>query len=319
MTQLPNSLSAVLYRLILLRRLIAVCTLIVAFGILAAGWMTSGTSVLVQWQVMVPLLAGWATLIALNAVIFPAGWIDALAFSMATALFLAISPMAGVFVSLAPVENQTLVAIWALMLGGFLYVWTVCGLTWLICTVLSLLPCGQMRNVMSCHVDVAPEDLRQQVFLRPETEFNNRRTGPADENGLIQVQLRHRMHTRSDMGIEELTSSYFACILARDSESQTTMSILPNGDGSANTSVAVEHVTAEGTGSRYNLTEVHDVFDALAALSFWLTDYSRDHATALRAAAEGRPSLAIKGLPQVTLMSVMADLMMRSGLTSSAD
>ncbi|MBV2358851.1 hypothetical protein KUH32_03615 [Thalassococcus sp. CAU 1522] len=300
MTHWPLSWQHVRYRTWLLRRLTLVCAALLFAGVWIGQTWAGDPDAGLLWPAVLCLL-----LPALHNVLFPGGWVDALAFSASGALCAALWPM-----GLAEVSLLGTVAVF--------FVGAVAG-TFLIGLLHGLIPLGRRITRRDEILDVSADRAAAAFLVFPDQDGPGGVTGPRDARGLIPVWM-HTVFPDCDNGFalpdpadrRDGPADYHVCILDQGPLWQVQQVFLPIGrftTASMARSVTVSRVEIEPLPDgrcRYLLLEESDVFDLVTAVSWWLTDFHTDYMRARVDGAADRPTPAVSILPQVTLQTLLA-------------
>ena len=309
MTHWPKTLTDVIYRLCLLRRLTLISAGIIIAGGLGAEWISAGA-----------FGFGWASVAlavlipAMLTVLFPAAWIDILAFALAmAATCLALSSFPMTF------------AAYPQLRGGVVFVWLAVpivltfALVWLIASLHGRWPLKQMQREFAVTLKAPADRAMDHEFLAPDQRSGERTTGPADETGVFPVYFNLRFPDPVDLTYQapgrppspSARPDAFARIIERGPTHQITQ-VIPSenalGTGQSRGSLVVcETVTPVDQHScRLHVHEVHDIYDLFTWVLEWLIDHTRDYMRDLSDTLAGRPTPAVRGLPQVTPMTLLA-------------
>lgn len=296
---------AIAYRLWRLRRLIGVASLlplpgimlseIFGFGLAFGG---GGGVVLFLWIIVVLTLA----------VRFPNGWIDHFALGLPLGAITLVSPFAILF-GVGPAVGILLGT--ALMAGGWF--WVNSSLP----VMLSEIPMGTNSQTFQASVNLPAPLLKEALFLRPSARCGLHACGPANAEGIFEVKAFGYRLLDNDLEIEDGELSFFAKVVESDDNSQVTQYFLT--DDGVTASTVYEEITPRQRGCLYAKQEVLDHFSLLAALGFWLNDAEADHLVATLDLFAEAPPRALKLMPQESLLSWIAQRMMRRMTRNTGD
>lgn len=294
------------YRIHISRRLILTSLALVALGAGGARLVDPMTP-LAEPQVLFALLWVWGLVLVLNAVAFPAGWIDALFASLALAFLLPASPFFLDYLGTAGKGAQVMSTRMAIFLASALWYTLFSILALGFCRGGPMIRMGRMT--VKGHLDspLCPADLRRALSPAPDTANAVRQCGPIDWTGRFTVSFTATEPDPDGFRLRQSTHCYKARILAETETYKRTEYVLEK-DGKSTSSRVEEWFEPEGAGTRYRMQEVHDHFDLPAALGYWLRDFGSDHTRALLDAAGGCRSPAIFTKPQRTAMTSLARL-----------
>ncbi|MEM6636127.1 MAG: hypothetical protein AAF667_09570 [Pseudomonadota bacterium] len=263
-------LQICLYRLFRLRRLIVFS---VAIPILVVGLIAffkgQAAMALVPLAVVPPLL---------HALRYPTAWMETVTVSVCMAVLLAFAGTIGADVGLLGLALR-LVGLG--ILGAVLFI--VLSLQ-----ILNLVSLGVARPFTARAVrrsSLTPEALRAAITLYPGREDDKVTCGPAAEDGLFPIRIRHSVPALEGDGIEDFDVDIFGIVLSETDETFELMSI---PDGGEDTSLTQYRFTPVKGGTRVELAERGVPMTAGYQLGFWLQDYMADYLTDEIDRAEGR-------------------------------
>lgn len=193
-------------------------------------------------------------------------------------------------------------------LTGF-FAWL--ALTWLVGTFLPGIGRRTRRLSASFTFSHPPEAIKKALTdYSPNQSDPNRRIGPADDNGLIPVQVVMSEGEFSDIKPGDFPSptddTYFVKILEDSADQTILLTTLKVAEGVIGTSTSTHRFIPEGTGTRYETEEIHDSHDLLTAATFWLQDYHVDTLQEIEDDLSGLPSRALRSLPFDTPLTALA-------------
>ena len=273
--QLPT-LNQAIYRVMRLRRLIAVAVAVPFVTLLALSWMDP--SVLTAAEASVAILGLTAVIVA-HTVLFPNVTLETLALSFALTTLVVLMPLISALSLWAPVAQQSgafaLLVMFAVAMTGLLVV--------LLHILLGSLTYGgpvlrrvlHMRQALPCSKDVA----FQQLALRPATRRGRVLTGPVDDNGFFDVAVAlagpegAEDHVRVDAKVLETSDDRHDVMLLTRSGAMTVTSLgfTETKDGCV---VDVRDMPGDFTLGMYAM--------------FWLTDQQADNLTEMTDGLFGR-------------------------------
>ncbi|MDQ2089764.1 hypothetical protein [Marimonas arenosa] len=311
-THWPRNLGDVAYRIGLLRRVILMCVYTVALG-LVVGVAVHGGGLYFSSLIGLVLVIGVTVAVsALHAVAFPSGTMDALALSITAAIWIICLPfLTPYFDGRSPLPGLVLV-----VLGPVL---TWLAVAWLLVQLVQALPRGKKTIRISRTVPVSAEALGEHLLDQPNRRTATRRTGPVDRHGFFPVWYGFA-HPNEATGFEasddrvvwDRSPDIYVKLLEEGPLFQVSHAFEAgkaglNGGG-ARWSVVARTQIEPITDSRCRLTseERYHGWEASTSVMAWLNDYERDQFREIVDAVNGVPSPAVRRLPQVTLMSVIA-------------
>ena len=298
MTHWPTHWRDISYRLFLLRRLTLVC----------AAMLMAGVVIGQPGMAMPDLVAALLVCLALPAAhntLFPGGWVDALAFSVA----------GGVCAALWSVwlGDLTLVA----QLAAF-WVVSIC-VTGGIGLLNGAFPLGDKVLDLRGQLNVPADRAAAVLPYRPGSETTARKVGYPDRHGLLPVWMGARFadpETGLALPSHAEKAAGPADYLVRGVDEgplwQQPLHVLPQGPFSTpamtgSSSPAMTELTPLTEFScAYRSVEMVDSWDQLTRLAWWLTDAHRDYLREAEDIAAGRPTVAVRSLPQITLLVMVA-------------
>lgn len=261
------TIDQMLYRVMRLRRLIAVSVAIPFVALLSIALVDP--TVLSAAQASLSVL-GLAVVIVAHVVLFPNVTLETLALAVAATVLVVGMPLLQVLALWAPAEQQSgalvLLIGFAVALTGFLVV--------LLQIVFGALVYGgptvrrvlQLRQALPCSVDAA----FQQLALQPATRRGRVLTGPADENGFFDVAVA----TNGADGSDDLVE-VDAKVLQSSPERHDVMLISRTG---AMTVTSMAFTEAE-EGCVVDVRDMPGDFTWGMYALFWLTDQQADNLT----------------------------------------
>lgn len=280
------------YRLWRLRRMVAVqCALPMAGFAFALG---SGMPRDLVWLALAGVMISGYLLLRL-----PHGWVESGLMSVTFGATIALSPI-WFFPEFGPQHAMSVFisafASWILLVWG----------------VSAFLP-GRgrwtRRNEASFWMPFPVDHVQSYMRMQPGESRLNREVGEANIDGWFPVIFHFTEPELSDLTADELEMTvpnvYYGRIVISTETSQITQYV-HEVNGCAASCVSRETFTAEAGGTRYTVTEVHDVFDFLTALGFWLNDAQADYVTEGIDDMAGMPDRALRNLPMDTPMTVLA-------------
>ncbi len=303
MTHWPQSSQDILYRLIRLRRLTAVCVALVILAAVAAG-------IIFGISPDPTMLAVWIVVLILHSVFFPAGWIDALALALTMALCYLLYPL--VFGWTDASAQQIGAAILLIPPVTFIFLMLAISLSH------GRIAMGEIHRKDRMNIPLPAEAVAARLFHEAGAD-DFRRFGEADQNGLIPVWVDFVFPDPdkgfvlpSEQDLQDRAPDYFIRMLDEGPLHRIEQTVVPGRarDGAPLTSVCETRVisTAPDT-CQVVEDEVHNLWDMLTYVSGWLTDHNADHFHDLLGDMTGSTTPALKTLPQVTLMSMIAQAM----------
>lgn len=312
MFELPLLLRHILYRIHRLRRLIASSVLIVVLGAALSLVVAPGLSLFRDPINLFVLMLSWSLIVTASAIAFPSGWIDTLTASVAFALLLIATPYLQLVVIGAPSVPGGVSEAMAILL-----VFLAWFMVWLLVMAVFIwagqnLPMGKRQHRTRIRCDLPPDQVRRALCPLPGTELAGRICGPEDERGRFEVRFTKPGADRLRLAGTDPTQVYRYRIvqedrLTRQSESVTLI------DGAPSRCEMFERLQPHEGGTLYELVELHDRFNLLSAIGFWINDFGADHARTYLDAVSGRPSCAIFSRPQWSPLGALARLFTRPG------
>ena len=295
------------YRIHIRRRLILTSLALVGLGAAGAQLVDPARNPFADPQALLALLWVWGAVLVLNAVIFPAGWIDALLGSLALAILIVPSPLFLDDLAEASKGAQPMSPLAALLSAMAIWYALFCVLVLVFCKLGSKIKMGQRRQQDNFRSTLPPEALRRALSVSPNLDNGVRRCGPVDWTGWFPVSFTAVEPDPDGFRLSKNTHRYKARIV-RDEAVYKLVEYQMEIEGRTSTGRVEEWFEPDGTGTRYRMQEIHDHFDLPTALSYWLCDFGADHTRALLDAARGRTSPAIFTKPQRTATTSLARL-----------
>lgn len=310
-THLPRCFRDVTYRLFLLHRLTLVCAALLWGGMGCASWISDAA---LPWDAA-PLAwgAGALALVALHNVLFPAGQADILSGSIAGAVTLPLQALAR---PLGHIEVQLALALL------FWFVLTL-GVVRLIAATLGI---GRKTRAQTRIMDmpVAVSKLREVIFVRSDMQRGGEKFGAVGENGFFPVNFGlifpdPQTFELPANGATQDKPDCFIHILGEDTFSQASQWVIADGAGQMTDRGTVVRYVLTPLGDdhcRLEVTERHDAMDYLTMVSGWLAQQERDYYRDRLDMALGRATPAVRRLPHVTLLMLIARFFVRSEFTA---
>lgn len=325
MTHWPKSFRDITYRIFLLRRLILVCAALIWTGMVVAQWVHAGNP---DWPA--PRLWAWVLLLgllgpAVMVVLFPAGWIDNLAMALTASVCLMIWPSIQIYF-----DQDT--GILLLLLAFFGPLLLVCGFMGAICLMHDRWPMGQLRTNQELELPASADAVMAHEFPAPDRQSGRRWTGRATAEGFFPVYFGFIFPDPVDWTIPDAPDNRagpgdpdaYARVIERGPYHQVTQYLMcKTGSGETTGGSLVAHhevIPIDGTCCRFRCQEVHDVWDFVTWVAAWLNDQSRDYVVELADDLRGVQTVAVRALPQITPIGLLAKAMTRWSLaTPGAD
>ena len=262
------SFAQMTYRLMRLRRLIALAAMIPLIVLLGSS--IADPTALAAPKAVAAIL-GVSCLVTLHAVLFPNVTLETLALSLAATLLVVAMPSINAVAQWAPVAHQTGALI---ILMGLAVAATGVAVA-LFQIVLSVLvyagPAMRRRltttTVVPCSTDVA----FQQLALRPQLRRGRILTGAADENGFFEVVVAASPNAHHPDDLVRLD----ARVMHSDCDRHDVMLSMRDGAVTV-TSQRFQRVVG---GCEVCVTDVPGDFTAGMYVLFWLTDQHADNLT----------------------------------------
>lgn len=292
MTKTPTLLHHAAYRIYRLRRLISVSVLAVVLGAVLSLVVSPVDTLFHQPLNLFLLMLVWGGIVVAAVVAFPGGWIDTLTASVAFALLLVATPYLQLAVTGAPMEPGGIsdqMAILLLSLAWFM--------VWLLVMAVFIwagqnLPLGKRSYHTRVFCPASPDTVRRALCPLPDTTVAGRVCGPEAPDGFFPLRYDATAPIGESFAIARHSQRLRYRILHEDRltrQSEATVRL----DGRQSRSEIFERLEPVEGGTRYTLVEMHDHFNLLTAIGFWINDFGADHALASLDAAEDHPSLAI--------------------------
>lgn len=310
----PTLLRHAAYRIYRLRRLISVSMLTVVAGAILSLTISPADGLFSDPEKLFLLMLVWVGIVSSSVVAFPAGWIDTLTASIAFALLLLATPYLQLAIVGAPVVHSGISEQMAVLLMSLAWF-----MVWLLVMAVFIwagqtLPMGKRRHHTRVFSDLPPDQVRHALCPLPDTRVAGRVCGPEAPDGFFSVQYETTGGGLHSFEITKHANSYKYRVLHEDRMTRQSEALL-DVDGNKSRSEIFERLEPKDGGTLYHLVELHDHFNLLTAIGFWINDFGADHALAYLDAASGRSSLAIfKQAPQAPI-SALARLVKRTGLS----
>ena len=158
------------YRIHIRRRLILTSLALVGLGAAGAQLVDPARNPFADPQALLALLWVWGAVLVLNAVIFPAGWIDALLGSLALAILIVPSPLFLDDLAEASKGAQPMSPLAALLSAMAIWYALFCVLVLVVCKLGSKIKMGQRRQQDSFRSTLPPQALRRALSVSPNLD-----------------------------------------------------------------------------------------------------------------------------------------------------
>ena len=308
----PTLLHHAAYRIYRLRRLISVSVLVVVVGAGLSLAISPAHNLFLDPLNLFLLMLVWGGIVSSAAVAFPGGWIDTLTASVAFALLLLATPYLQLAVMGAPVIEGGISDHMAILLMSLAWF-----MVWLLVMAVFIfagqnLPMGKRTHHTRVFCPVPPDRVRRALCPLPDTSVAGRVCGAESPDGYFPVHYDASAPSGESFAIARQSHSYRYRILHEDRltrQSEATLRL----EGRTSRSEIFERLEPVEGGTRYTLVEMHDHFNLLTAIGFWINDFGADHALAYLDAAEGHPSLAIFNQRQSRPLSALSRLFKKTG------
>lgn len=312
MTAKPTLLHHAAYRMYRLRRLISVSVLVVVMGAALSLAISPTNNLFHEPSNLFLLMLVWGGIVSASAVAFPGGWIDTLTASIAFALLLLATPYLQLAVMGAPVVNGGISDHMAILLMSLAWF-----MVWLLVMAMFIwagqnLPMGKRTHHTRVFCPAPPDRVRRALCPLPNTTVTGRICGEEGPDGFFPVRYDATAPTGESFAIARQSHSYRYRILHEDRLTRQSEAIV-RLDGRKSRSEIFERLEPVDGGTLYHLVEMHDHFNLLTAIGFWINDFGADHALAYLDAAEGHPSLAIFNQCHRSPVSALSRLFKKTG------
>ena len=302
----------IIYRLYRLRRLIACSVLIVVLGAAMSLIVAPGLSLFRDPANLFVLMLSWTVIVSASAVAFPSGWIDTLTASIAFAVLLVATPYLQLAIVSAPEVAGGVSETMAILL-----VFLAWFLVWLLVMAVFIsagqaMPMGKRRHRTRILTDMPPDQVRRALCPLPDTELAGRICGPENDKGIFEVRFTTPGADRLRLTGFDPDQVHRYRILQEDRLTRQSVSITTH-DGRKSRCEMFERLEPKAGGTLYELVEVHDQFNLLSAIGFWINDFGADHARTYLDAVRGRASCAIFSRQQWSPLGALSRLFSRPG------
>lgn len=287
----------VFYRMMRLRRLIAIAVAIPTMMVLAVAWMDP--TVLSAFHATLACL-GIASLVVGHVVIFPNVTLETFALSLSATLLIVVMPVIKNVSLWAPAEHATAAFIILMSLAvaamGVVMALTQILLGALVYTGPVVRKTLKTKMVVPCSPNVA----FQQFALRPDSRRGRVLTGPVDDNGFFDVAVA--VVATTDDGTQNAMEvvKLDAKILKSTPEHHDVMMILRNGS----VTVTSQQFAETDDGCEVQVCDLPGDFTAGMHVLFWLTDQQTDNLTETADAVVGQTGRTNGVAHNVSLLSV---------------
>lgn len=291
------TVDQIYYRVMRLRRLIAIAVALPMIGLLTVAWLDP--AVLPAAHATVAAI-GIALLVAGHVVLFPNVTLETVALSLSAATLVTFMPVIKSVSLWAPADHATsvfillmifavaatgvIMALFQIILGAVVYAGP--SLRWTLKTTLQV-PCS-------------PQVARQQFALQPNTRRGRILTGPADTNGFFEVAV-------AAAGVPDANGASTAELVKVDARILNTsearhdvMMVLRNGS----VTVTSQEFRQTPDGCEVHVTDLPGDFTAGMHGLFWLTDQQADNLTETADKISGQVARANGLAHNVSLLSI---------------
>jgi hypothetical protein len=308
----PTLLHHAAYRVYRLRRLISLSVLVVVAGACLSLVVSPADNLFRDPLNLFLLMLVWGGIVSSAAVAFPGGWIDTLTASIAFALLLLATPYLQLAVTGASVVAGGISDHMAILLMSLAWF-----MVWLLVMAVLVyagqnLPMGKRTHHTRVFCPASPDRVRRALCPLPGTSVAGRVCGPEEADGFFPVRYEADAPSGESFAIARQAHSYRYRILHEDRLTRQSEAVVWLEDHKSRSEIFERLEPVEG-GTLYTLVEMHDHFNLLTAIGFWINDFGADHALAYLDAAEGHPSLAIYNQRQRSPLSILSRLFKTTG------
>ncbi|SFS06595.1 hypothetical protein [Yoonia litorea] len=291
------SFDQMTYRVMRLRRLLAVAMMIPLIGLLSVSW--AYPDVLSAAHASIAA-CGLALLLVAHVVIFPNVTLETLALAFAATGLVVIMPLIKALAVWAPVEQQSGAL---LLLVAFAV--ALCGVVMILCQILlgGIIYAGPtVKRVMvaSQTVECSAKFALQQLSLAPNSRRGRLLAGEVDDNGFFDVAVATMGHDGTPECIR-----VDAKVLESNSDQHDVMLISRSGA----VTVTSLRVTPVAGGASVEVRDMPGDFTLGMYLLFWLTDQQADTLTEMTDLMAGREGRANGLSHHISLTSVAGALL----------
>ncbi len=287
----------VFYRVMRLRRLIAIAVAIPMLVVMTVAWMDP--NVLSAYRATVACL-GIAALVTAHVVVFPNVTLETFALSLSATMMVVVMPVIKIISLWAPAEHATAAFI-ILVCFAVAAMGVAMALIQIILGALVYAGPAVRRTLKTSIVlPCSPKVAFQQFALRPQARRGRVLTGPADENGFFDVAVAvvapSDSETDNAIGVVKLD----ARILSSSPTQHDVMMVLRNGS----VTVTSQCFAATRDGCEVQVTDLPGDFTAGMHVLFWLTDQQADNLTETADTVIGQAARTNGVAHNVSLLSV---------------
>ena len=292
----PTS-EEIIYRVMRLRRLIAVAVMIPVLVMLGVA--------LVDPMVLSPERATVASmavalLVVGHVVLFPNVTLETISLSLSVTALVVAMPVIKIVASWAPEMHQTA----ALVLLVALAVAAMGVLMALLQIALNVLayagPTLRLRLKTRLELPCSATVAHRQCALQPQTRRGRVLTGPADENGFFDVAVAANHVQDPENPDQPLIVKVDAKVLTQTEAQHDVMIVLPNGS----VTVTSQSFTPTQGGCRVDVIDMPGDFTVGMHALFWITDQQADNLTEMSDIILGQDARANGLAHGVSLLSV---------------
>lgn len=303
----------IVYRLYRLRRLIATSVLIVVTGAAMSLLVAPELSLFNEPRNLLALMLAWTGIVAISAVAFPSCWIDTLTASIAFALLLISTPYLQLAIIGAPALDSGISEAMAVLL-----IFLAWFLVWLLVMAVFIwsgqaLPMGRRRHRTRIVTDLPPDQVRKALCPLPETSLAGRICGPENEKGIFEVRFTSPGADRLRLSGFDPDQVHRYRILQEDRVTRQSESITTHDGRKSRREMFERLEPREDGGTVYELVELHDQFNLLSTIGFWINDFGADHARTYLDAVRGRKTYAIFSRPHRMPFAALSRFFTRPG------
>jgi len=294
------------YRLVRNRRILFVSGALAGFGGMLSILIGPSTTFFNDPMVFTTFLGLWLLAMATLVVRYPNNWMDPVGLSLALVPFIAATPVYEMLLTLPTGDRLVLGALWMIFLVSFGWFFTYLGFISLAGNLMQRVKLGECRQSGRAVTDLKPDLIVSAFFPRPNASSALRTSGPVDDDGFFEVTHRTQMPSLESFELEEQSFTYRVKILEQTAHSIVSLSVLEQTDGTFTSSVEKLSVRTNNGQTIFEQEEVHDHFDLLSGIGYWLSDFATDSAIARLEELSDRPRLANRFAPWDSLLTSMA-------------
>ncbi len=287
----------IVYRVMRLRRLIALAVIVPVVVMLSVAWFDP--AVLSPERATLAAIAV-ALLVVGHVVLFPNVTLETISLSLSVTALVIAMPLIKIVAGWAPAPHQS-AALVILVTFAVAAMGVLMALLQIALNALAYAgPTVRLRLKTQLDLPCSAMVARRQCALQPQTRRGRVLTGPADENGFFDVAVASHHVDDPANPAQPLVVKVDAKVLNTNDTQHDVMIVLPNGS----VTVTSQSFTPTEAGCQIEVTDMPGDFTAGMHALFWLTDQQADNLTEMSDVIMGHDARANGLAHAVSLLSV---------------